>query len=418
MEKLSNNITRDSNYPARRFIISAKQLNLTTNKRWVEKLLNSDRFCYRRSYDGNIHSVGSDSYKQTIKNQLFEMMDIFQRKYNNDWDLEFFPYFHNGKWRYEIYFQIRYKQIEITNSRKHSRILNELIVMFPFRFSSDYGCSYLGDPCGLRYSLQQDEWCSGYFHSHLPGTNRMNSFSSVTQTNEFCLGTGEISELLMELATEYDPERIELLLYVVDGYVQWESLEGGPHRVMAKTTIENDELEVNPSQSDMRVLNNRLLYYLHNNHQSLPFDFTYNNNVFKVINNKKLDDFVKNIFTNTYLRDYFKHVICKKGNNGRYFTYDRNIIENNSPIQAIRSIKNTYGELPFIYIQGERIDYQITNIQNTDMPDISEFIVYPKFLNYVSRELEHKIYKACVRGSGINFIHNSRNYVRRHITQD
>ena len=412
---LIDNITGSSNY-VEKFLLSAKQMNLTNKKEWLGRLLDSDRFLYRDSFEGDAHTIRSAEKKLIIKTQIFELIDLFNRKYGKDWDIQLEPKFIGGKTRFEIFFVIRYGNIIISNSQNRNRNLKDLLVILPLSYSSSFDCIYFIGIFGTRFTFSHDEWYSGYMHSHLSSIPRINSFYSVGNVKEFCLGSSELSELKMELSTVFDIAQIELMLYTIDSYVIWESLEGGPHITMNKITLQNSESRMNDiSDSNCDTLYGYLIDSLNRverNH--LPFNFIYTEGRYKLKNLNELNDFIKDKFINTDLSEYNEHILCKRGNDGHYYKIPNNIRNIQTPKEAINNIKqNNNNELPFIYIQGEKIEFSIINIQEESIIDLNEYIVYPKFLKYVSQQFECKIYNSCIRGSAINYIYNSSSYVRR-----
>ena len=260
---LRDNIGDSSDY-VKKFLLSAKQMNLTNKKHWLEKLLDSDRFLYRNSLEGDSHTIRSAEKKRTIKTQLFQLIDVFNRKYGSDWDIHLEYEFIGGKTRFEIFFVIRYEHIIISNSEDRSRELYELFVVLPISWNSNMNCIYISEVLGTRYSIAHDEWFTGYLHSHLGSVDRINSFSRGAYLKTFCLGSSELSELNMELSTEFDETRFELMLYTIDSYVAWESLEGGPYISMDKITLQSPNSRLNDiSDSYCATLYNYLFEIQH-----------------------------------------------------------------------------------------------------------------------------------------------------------
>lgn len=416
----NNNInnTRKSEKIAK-FILSAKEKNLTTNKEWLSKLFDKNRICFTGDYNNESHyRFRSEETKALFKQQLFTLIDVFNRKYEKDWDIHLKPTQIAGQICYQLSFMIRYEQIPITNTPGHLRELKELIVVLPVSWTSEYKCLYVTNILGTRYSLQHDEWKSNYMHSHLD-THFVSNYSQVGYMKQFCLGSTELSELQMELNSEFDENQFELFLYTLDSYVSWESLEGGPHISMDKIVLNESRNEIGLSNSDMgelyRMMNRA---YSNRSLNRLPFNFIFTQGRYRIKHDKIFEDNIKELFIGDGpISNHGNLVLCKKSlADGKYYRMPSQSTSN--PVDTLANIKSTYNEVPFIYIQGQKIEFSITNIQNNHVIDLSEYIIYPKFLKYVSEQYECEIYQKCVRGSAINYIHNSSNYVRSNSEQN
>lgn len=401
-----------------KFILSAKEKNLTTNKVWLSRLFDKNRICYTSDYNNESHyRFRTETSKDIFKQQLFTLIDVFNRKYEKDWDIHLKPTMIAGQICYHLSFMIRYQQIPITNTPGHLRELDELIVLLPLTWNSGDKCLHVSNVIGTRYSLQHDEWKSNYMHSHL-GTHGVSSYSDVGYMKDFCMGHTELSELKMEMDSAFDEHQFELFLYTLDSYVSWESLEGGPHISMDKIVLNTASRKMNTNPGEMSTLFTKMNTVLRNNGiSSLPINFIFTQGRYRVKYDKVFEDFLKDSFMKyASLEEHLDLVLCKKSVDGNY--YKRPESGRSNPIDTLANIKASYNELPFIYIQGEKIEFSITNIQNNQTFDISEYIIYPKFLKYVSEQYECEIYKKCVRGSAINHIHHSSNYVRSNSEQN
>lgn len=413
---LRNNII-PGDYVARRFVNSARQMGLTKNKNWLQRLIFKRKIAYYNSND-SLYRVPI-SHLSNFSEKLFELIDVFERKFDDNWDIhiEYYPS-HDS---FEISFLINYEKVTITNSNDQSRELTNLLVVLPISYKTDNDNVYVREIKGTRITLEQDEWYSGYLHSHLSSINRITGADYVFPVQSFCIGSEDLSELEIELSVDFDIEKFELMLYTIDSLVSWESLEGGPHKRMETIISEEDDDEISCSSSIMKDLYVEFKRYTLNELYHLPFDFVFVNNRYQIKNNSKFMNFVKDSFLqNSNLRRYSNNIICKRGTNGKYYT--NRLIQNpdftsGNPSDILKRIKMN-GELPFIYIQGKKIHFNINFSETNNQIDISEYIVYPKFLEYVSEQLESQIYKACVRGSSINKLSNTSADVRRNSEQN
>jgi hypothetical protein len=156
-----------------------------------------------------------------------------------NWDLKLVPLFGSKfkEYRYEV--TIRFPEFVIQNGKGLYHTIKDLYVFFKLKPKG----GMMGKLQGKRGTLSYQEAACGYRHSHLPsegygvrGGNR-NRRGQVRDLNEagfqsFCLGSSEIQELVSLWNSDrfkFSQEEFELLLYQIDAYVRWESLQGGPH---------------------------------------------------------------------------------------------------------------------------------------------------------------------------------------------
>lgn len=412
---LQNN-TLSGEHVRARFLNSARRMGLTRNRNWLKRMIDKDKIKYL-NFNGNTKLLTGPIIKKRFAEKLFQLIEVFERKFDKNWDIHLEYDLFNQT--YEIQFLIHYKEVEITNSENASRILTDLVVVLPISYNR--GNVYVRRIEGTRLTIAEDEWTCGYGHSHLPSRMKFGYSDNPFQVSKFCIGSEDLSELHIMLTVDFDIVMFESMLYVIDSLVSWESLEGGPHIRMEKIVTQSDETLIDPNQDrieDMYLSFQR--YYLSKTIKALPFEFVYNNNAYRIKQNSKFTEFVKQGFlTTSRLSQYIPKLFCKKGVAG-YYTDTRlvNTANNTTREQVLEQMKQRNGgELPFVYIQGEKIHFDIKSVESNPL-DINEFGIHPNFLNYVTEQLESKIYKACVRGSSINRLSNTSPHVRRIPGQD
>ncbi|ALN97301.1 hypothetical protein BOX09_gp57 [Flavobacterium phage Fpv1] len=401
-------------------ISSARISGLTRNREWLKKMIDKGKIYY--NFDDRYEILHKRNYA-IFTEQLFELITVFERKFVDKWDIHLTNRRIDNKNYYEISFIMYYPKLEITNSSDQSRELTDLIAVLPVTFSVDNNCIYTKRIQGTRVTLLQDEWNRGYMHSHLPGISKITGFNECLITNNFCIGSEDLSELDIELSAEFDSDKFELMLYTIDSLVAWESLEGGPYFRMGEITIEDAAIRVTTSTSEIMSIYRKFLSYVSYElalPQKLPLNFVYIDGVFKIKKDFVFTQFLKDAFLNNEnLKEYVTKVICKKGSDGKFYTYPEMGQRISGPQLITNKIKEQgSGEMPFLYIQGKKLSFNILPIEQITTIDISEYGIYPNFLDYVCKQLESEIYKACVRGSGINYIETSSNYVRRDSEQN
>jgi hypothetical protein len=141
---------------------------------------------------------------------------------------------------YELQLKSIYPKVTIRNSKDMEIHITDLIVVHPFGcrlYPNENKIFYPVRFQGTRLSASELQFQSRYLHSHLPSwsvgtSNKLHPFT----TGSFCLGADLLSVMLTEFESEANInaapinfERYEAMLYAIDSYVRWESLEGVPH---------------------------------------------------------------------------------------------------------------------------------------------------------------------------------------------
>lgn len=146
---------------------------------------------------------------------------------------------------------IYYPKITITNSKNDQHVIKGLVVRLVFWSLAN------GDLCldnsvdGTRVIQSHAEYNSTYLHSHLPGGYVGEGFQS------FCLGTNQLNSFLaMNRSTAITPTMAEWFFALLNRYVSYESLEGGPYRNMTNIKGQsNKEVATNTFAKVISYLN-------------------------------------------------------------------------------------------------------------------------------------------------------------------
>lgn len=83
---------------------------------------------------------------------------------------------------------------------------------------------------GLRSSMTYEEAKVGYMHSHLPA--RPMTSGLPPSFEHFCLGSGEINQVISFLHDAFDPINFTLFCLHLKNFIEWESIDGVPHIFM------------------------------------------------------------------------------------------------------------------------------------------------------------------------------------------
>ncbi len=178
-------------------------------------------------------------------NNLVENLNLF---YPEKWDFkpvkEFkFKFPHSISDELKYWLVIHFDNIRISNSYDNSHNISDLYVALAF---SNKG--FMGNIIGTRTTISNLEKGASYFHSHLPSTHELGRF------NRFCTGSGEINNCLINLKTEYEDIKMKALLAILKPYLEWESLEGGPHNKMSNIVNKSYVNKTHSTQFDKKEI--------------------------------------------------------------------------------------------------------------------------------------------------------------------
>lgn len=91
---------------------------------------------------------------------------------------------------------------------------------------------------GTRTTFTFPEWQSQYAHSHLPASAARGSFE------HFCLGRSNFAAMVSNTSANPSEENWYFLLLSLTKYLEWESLEGGPHRKIREISAGNSSRNI------------------------------------------------------------------------------------------------------------------------------------------------------------------------------
>lgn len=387
--------------PQDRYVARASMMGITRNKKWLEQFRN--KLCYMKNKT-DYYEFRSEDDVVIYYFQLFEMMDLMQLKYQDNWDIK--VTYHREYRKYCFSFIIMYNRITISNTSGHSRNIRDLYIFLPLAWNNVNKCIYT-TIFGGRASLYQDEWISGYLHSHLAKLGVITTLSNIFSISEFCIGTEDLSELVILQKASYSIENFELLLFTIDSMVAWESEEGVPFYRMHQVT---------DTVSETRI-------FLQNHHIEQYFEYMFLSARVKYLDLNKINYVVvDNRFTIKQDASFSEmlleglrgnrfsdatHLLCKRGADGHFYSTDGD--SRQAKNNFLEMLKESPSSIPYFYIQGKKYTFRVFGAKPTS-EDISETIIYPKFLSYATEQLEAILYKNCIRGNAI-VTHYSSGYV-------
>jgi hypothetical protein len=321
---------------------------------------------------------------------LLRAIALFEEKYGDNVDLQWIK---DGNRNYAPVFKVVYPKFNITNSQGQSHQIRDLFVLHRFSYSS-FGTFTIKRPEGGRLSKTVEEIVSHYQQSHL--TRHSEWIKDPFHATDFCLGNDtDVSRMLAEFEAELDWDRLELYLYCVDSMVTWESLEGVPFRYISSIS---NSTSTSVSGFDSNYAD-RIIRQILNTKIPLDVDFYVKDNRYKIATNRRASDFIKKIVLDTLTVSGYKRILvtvhpsdCQK-----YLAMGTTAISNSMEVEA----KDQY-----TIFRGKKVYAKVIKEKQEKEKQVSieDYIIYPKFLDYVCRELEYKIYEKAVANSAARYI--------------
>ena len=209
---------------------------------------------------------------------------------------------------------ISFPIIKIKNSNNQEHLIEDLYVIITFTESNMNTTLY-----GVRGSATKLEVIKGYQHSHLS--------TNFGQVGTFCLGSGDISIILRSCQQDFNALNFGALLATIKFYLDWESLEGGPHRHIdglrnkQVLTVEPYNYSVSDNLLEFLTVNIKHLKLKINKYIEVDENsvFTLTNKLILLNNEKKLNTSVV-----SSLSWFFRNVYYLDGNNSYYLLVDDN----------------------------------------------------------------------------------------------
>lgn len=342
---------------------------------------------------------------------LHEMIKIFEQKFQGNQDLAF-----EVKEEWECfklcpYFKVLYPEIEITNTNKEKHTIKNLVVVFSLKWDSSFKKWKIDEMTGLRLTLSYLELKKLYPHSHLNSNNLTSNFKSMT-SSKFCLGSSTLGMSIAEYNTESNREQsnliLEGILYTLDTYVTWESLEGVPHNYIRNllpfggTPVSDSSLE----SHSLRVVN-----FLKESKIPLALDYGVMKDSIFIKNNLENAEFFKGILQNSSISGRFilqREYLCFPSQGDTFLQADSNFYS----VTYIRNLAKEYKKdnlynlsKPFTFFNGRKHSLVFSfYMEKKIQKDEQNIIIYPKFLKYVYRKLESQIQKARLRSQAVRYL--------------
>ena len=339
---------------------------------------------------------------------LHEMIKIFEQKFQGNQDLAFEVEGNFEFFELRPYFKVLYPEIEITNTNKEKHTIKNLVVVFSLTWDSSFKKWKIDEMTGLRLTLSYLEFNKFYPHSHLSASRLTDNFKSMT-SSKFCLGSSTLGMSIAEYNTESNKEQsnlvLEGILYTLDTYVTWESLEGVPHNYI-RNLIPFGGTPVSDSYLDSHSIG--VVNFLKENKIPLALEYGVMNDSIFIKNSLENAEFFKGILQNSLIsgrytlqRDY----LCFPSQGDTFLQADSNFYS----VAQIRDLAKDYKRdylynlnKPFTFFNGRKHSLVFSfYMEKKIQKDEQNIIIYPKFLKHVYRKLESQIQKARLRSQAV-----------------
>ena len=277
---------------------------------------------------------------------------------------------------------------------------------------------------GLRLTLSYLELNKSYPHSHLSSSDLTTNFKSMI-SSKFCLGSSTLGMSIAEYNTESNKEQsnlvLEGILYTLDTYVTWESLEGVPHNYI------HDLLPLGGtavSDSGLDSHSRRVVNFLKENKIPLALDYGIMHGSIFIKNSLENAEFFKGILQNFYIsrrHQLQKEYLCFHSQGETFLQADSYFYS----VAQVRALAKEHKQThlynlskPFTFFNGRKHSLVFSfYMEKKIQKDEQNIIIYPKFLKHVYRKLESQIQKARSRSQAVKYIIALRG-AKRSIRQD
>lgn len=148
---------------------------------------------------------------------------------------------------------IHFPEFTMTNSRNETYTIKDYYIAIIF--NSD--CSKLATSSlyGIRTTFTVEEYLTGFMHSHAE-TSYAGEPEHYTTWRLLCLGSDTaLTEICCTLASNLNKEYLHELLLLLNIYVNWESIEGGPYRRFKDVYLNSDYFQNNSNHLERKYLN-------------------------------------------------------------------------------------------------------------------------------------------------------------------
>lgn len=374
-------------------IHNALLMGFQYNKKWVTWMFKKRRL-------GVINISYSNLELQSMLQSLFKLMDIFEAKYGDKCEFSF--WYDPNEGRHVPIFKVIYEEVIIENSRGRKHKIKDLFVIHYFEYREKHLRPKRMYGGRIRKDILELE--SGYQQSHLPNLSKDSFLKNPFYSHTFCIGSDtDVSRMLAEFKIDMDYERYELFLYTVDSMVQWESLEGVPYVKMevVENALSGLITGTNP------LLEKKVIADLYLEETPLDFDYYISGGIYKIKPNRKASDLIKKVVLDIFDFRVYKSILVTTIDNKTFIQMraEGEVLKKEVSFPAKRK------DAAYTIFRGQKLYPKILKIDSRHQKKVSieDYIIYPKFLENVLRELETRIYEKAVAKNAIKLFSSTAN---------
>lgn len=237
---------------------------------------------------------------------------------------------------------------------------------------------------GCRGRATIAEWMNGYAHSHLRSRDR-SSLKTFTEWGDCCLGHGEILNSMIMLKNNFEYQLLKLILFQMDAFARWESLEGVPH-IRMDGVIEGSIITIYPNMSEREATRYRnvILNVLQSSDEQPKLSWEIEDGKLSVVEDRNWERFIKP-YDDPNAAAY--QIVAPLQNLIFYKDSQGNIIQKNNNGNSNIMIPNPNPQA-FVIFRGEQIVFQVFRDENS-LDLIPEFHINPNLTIALKQKLEN-----------------------------
>lgn len=338
-------------------------------------------------------------YYEKFGNQIDSMISMLNNVYGENWDFHLIPVFDDNFKYYILNVKILFPEFTIINQDDKTHQIRNLITCFEIGINTDTTDFTIYPKWleGTRATISQAENFSGYMHSHLHATSNIN-YRQCLNASDFCTGgnTTEINTIRDDLFLEgYVEEKFEMYLYMIQTFVEYESIEGIPYIRFSTVVNPIEELFI-PLEYRQSYINEKYSEFK----DYLKFsdlNYTYNNGKYQVLNDNALQSMYRRVILKYIPSGQIKDFLVKKTLDGKLIGLSHKSIHHLNTNGSNKEFKDDNGIVAYTMIQGRKIEFKIDG--EPVKIDVDSYTLHPNLDNYARQQMEQQLYEKGVKRS-------------------
>ena len=284
----------------------------------------------------------------------------------------------SGGYRYQTVYTIviHFPELTVGNRNRRTHKMTDMwikVQLSPFLNDTVSGHFFTG----MRTSFTLADFSSGYNFSHLSGSPTLFDWAG------FCLGETHFSTLCRSLSVEFNPNFFGLFCYQLEGYLSWESLEGGPY----KSFEDVHERSLGGSMAPTISNTDKARYYVEYLKSGHTPSYELKSNPFYYMFHVNGDtDEMREAITKVVTKD--EHLQFWDG--GRKVASDRAISNRR---ETARAYLSQHGNSVRLKFKSKDIKFTLTDVTEKEEKDDKVKVAHQQIINYIVDNLNTGITK-------------------------